>query len=71
VLAGRGAAARDAVLLNAAAAIAVFDGVSASSLSTTINSGLQAARLSIDSGAAADVLERWIVSSQHARPTGS
>jgi anthranilate phosphoribosyltransferase len=60
VLAGRGEGARDAVLLNAAAGIAAFDGVTPETLTDSIEAGLTAARESIDSGAAADLLERWI-----------
>jgi anthranilate phosphoribosyltransferase len=67
VLAGRGGGVRDAVLLNAAAAIAVYDGLTAASLETAIREGLAAARDAVDSGAAAAVLDSWIVASQRAR----
>jgi len=63
LLAGDQGAVREAVLLNAAAAIAAFDGetsLSAESLPDHLSAGLQAATQSIDSGAAADVLERWV-----------
>ncbi|MCZ6712811.1 MAG: anthranilate phosphoribosyltransferase, partial [Deltaproteobacteria bacterium] len=45
---------RDVVLLNAAAALCVAD------RATTLAQGVEQARESIDSGAAATVLERWI-----------
>ena len=60
VLAGRGAGVRDAVLLNAAAAIAVHDGVGAGNFADALPGAIDAARTSIDSGAAAEVLRRWV-----------
>ncbi len=71
VLAGRGAGARDAVLLNAGAAIAVYDGIDASSaLDRLIAKGIEEARRSVDSGAAADLLARWVAVSRRVRPSG-
>ena len=68
VLAGGGAGGpRDVVLLNAAAAIAAHDGVHAETLADAIAAGLRVAGEAIDSGAAADVLDRWVVASQAAR----
>ena len=68
VLAGRSSGARDAVLLNAGAAIAVYDGIDASStVDSLIAKGIDEARRSIDSGAAADLLTRWVVASQRQR----
>jgi anthranilate phosphoribosyltransferase len=67
VLAGGGGGARDAVLLNAAAAIAAFDGTSAGELDASLERGLAIAADAVDSGAAADLLERWVVASQAAR----
>ncbi len=67
VLAGGGAEVRDAVLLNAAAAIAAHDGLSVATLDTAIADGLAAATESVDSGRAAQVLNRWIAASQRAR----
>jgi anthranilate phosphoribosyltransferase len=65
VLAGRGGGVRDAVLLNAAAAIAVYDGIAApSTLDAAIATGIDHARRAIDSGAAADLLSRWVESSR-------
>jgi anthranilate phosphoribosyltransferase len=50
---------RDAVLLNAAAALAAFTGFSGS-LTDDIAAGLDRAGTAIDSGAAADLLDRWV-----------
>jgi len=67
VLAGGAAGIRDAVLLNAAAAIAAHDGLGAATLHDDIAVGLVAAAEAVDSGAAADLLARWIAASQAAR----
>ena len=67
VLAGRGGGARDAVLLNAAAAIAAHDGLSGRTLLDALGDGLRVATEAVDSGAAADLLERWIAVSTTAR----
>ncbi|MGH8959784.1 MAG: anthranilate phosphoribosyltransferase [Jatrophihabitantaceae bacterium] len=67
VLGGGAAGIRDAVLLNAAAAIAAHDGMSAGSLHDAVAAGLRAAADAVDTGAAADLLDRWIVASQAAR----
>jgi anthranilate phosphoribosyltransferase len=50
---------RDAVMLNAAAAL-VAAGVGAGDLVKRITAGLELANQSVDSGAAADVLRRWV-----------
>lgn len=66
LLAGEAGPVRDAVLLNAAAAIAAFDGegsLSAESLPEAITKGLAAAAEAVDTGAAADVLRRWVSTS--------
>jgi anthranilate phosphoribosyltransferase len=67
VLAGRGGGVREAVLLNAAAAIAAHDGLTAATLEADIAAGLQIAAEAIDSGRAGALLERWVESSQRAR----
>jgi len=72
VLAGGAPAIRDAVLLNAAAAIAAFDapdsgGLNAERVPVAIADGLRLAAEAIDSGAARSLLERWVASSQRAR----
>ncbi len=54
---------RDAVLLNAAAALSALDaaaGNGSDSLDEALASGLERAASAVDSGAAADVLNRWI-----------
>jgi anthranilate phosphoribosyltransferase len=65
VLAGRGGGVRDAVLLNAAAGIAAFDGLTAGGTDTgsvddVIADGLTHAENAIDSGAAQQTLDRWV-----------
>jgi len=67
VLAGRGGGARDAVLLNAAAGIAAYDGFAGASLADSLAEGLREATMSVDSGAAAELLSRWIEASNRAR----
>ncbi len=67
VLAGRGEAVRDAVLLNAAAAIAAYDGLAGRDLTGAVGAGLEEAAGAVDSGAAADVLARWVESGTRVR----
>lgn len=67
VLAGGGGAVRDAVLLNAAAAIAAFDGLAGAELTDTMATALSTAAEAVDSGAAADLLARWVEFSSSAR----
>lgn len=62
VLAGEPGPVRDAVLLNAAAGIAAYDD-DGSDLTARLRAGLVRASASVDSGAAADVLDRWIAAS--------
>ncbi len=59
VLAGRPGPVRDAVLLNAAAALVAADGTSAASLTADLRRALEDAGRAVDSGAAADLLARW------------
>lgn len=63
VLAGGGGGVRNAVLLNAAAGIAAFDGLGGVELDDAIAAALRIAAESIDSGAAADLLARWVAAS--------
>lgn len=67
VLAGEPGPVRETVLLNAAAAL-VADGSLAGTgegdLATRLRAGLGHAATSVDSGAAAGVLERWVAASQ-------
>jgi anthranilate phosphoribosyltransferase len=65
LLAGERGPVRDAVVLNAGAALAVYDGLG-ESLPDAVSAGMQRAAAAIDSGAAADVLDRWVAVSQAA-----
>jgi anthranilate phosphoribosyltransferase len=51
-------------LLNAAAAIAAFDGEMSQGIHERISNSLEKAITAVDSGAATDLLDRWIVLSQ-------
>ena len=66
-LAGRTGPVRDAVLLNAAAAIAAHAAADAPLISRLAD-GLARARAALDSGAAEAALGRWITTSQALRP---
>lgn len=61
---GEKGAPRDAVLLNAAAAIAAFDGDSGKSIHERISAALIKASAAVDSGDAAKLLDNWILLSQ-------
>ncbi|HWE90388.1 MAG TPA: anthranilate phosphoribosyltransferase [Pseudonocardiaceae bacterium] len=67
--AGKPGAVRDAVLLNAAGAIAAYRGFSAD-LTEDLRLGLETAAAAIDSGATATLLRRWATRSTELR-TGS
>ena len=60
VLDGAAGPARDAVLLNAAAGLVAFDLAAEGTLVERMKRGLEQAATSIDSGAAAAVLEKWV-----------
>jgi anthranilate phosphoribosyltransferase len=60
VLAGGGGAVRDAVLLNAAAALVAAGAVPDGDLETQLAAGLAVAAASVDSGSAAATLVRWV-----------
>jgi len=64
IFAGEKGAPRDAVLLNAAAAIAAFDGDMSQGIHERISKSLTKAITAVDCGAAADLLNRWVVLSQ-------
>ncbi|MEO6204465.1 MAG: anthranilate phosphoribosyltransferase [Mycobacteriales bacterium] len=68
LLAGTRGPVRDAVLLNAAAAIAAYDAGS-EDLVTRLGAGLERAADALDSGAAATLLDRWVLVSQELRPS--
>jgi anthranilate phosphoribosyltransferase len=59
LLAGETGPVRDAVLLNSAAALVALDPVDAP-LTEQLRAGMAKAAESIDSGAAREVLERWV-----------
>jgi anthranilate phosphoribosyltransferase len=65
VLAGGAPGVREAVLLNAAAAIAAYDGL-AGELEDVIAAGLTEAADAVDSGAAAALLDKWVDASRAA-----
>lgn len=64
VLAGKSGHIRDAVLVNAAAGLVSFDESAEGTLTERMASAMARAAESIDSGAAAAVLEKWISLSQ-------
>jgi len=64
IFAGEHGAPRDAVLLNAAAAIAAFEGDFDSDIKTRLTAGLKRATQAVDSGAATQLLERWVALTQ-------
>jgi len=64
IFGGEHGAPRDAVLLNAAAAIAAFEGDLDSDIKTRLTAGLKRASQAVDSGAASELLERWVALTQ-------
>ena len=64
IFAGEKGAPRDAGLLNAAAAIAAFDGDSTKSIQERISVTLIKASAAVDSGAATNILAKWVKLSQ-------
>jgi anthranilate phosphoribosyltransferase len=64
VLGGGAGPARDAVLLNAAAGLVAFDVDAEGPLTDRMAAALKRAEQSIDSGAAAAVLEKWVALTQ-------
>jgi anthranilate phosphoribosyltransferase len=67
LVAGERGPVRDAVLLNAAGALAAFDGIPAAGLAEAVGGALERAAVAIDSGAAAALLERWATFSASVR----
>ena len=67
VLDGASGGVRDVVLLNAAAAVAAHDGLGDAALDAALARGLSIAAEAVDSGAARDLLQRWVAASQAAR----
>ena len=67
ILTGKTGPVRDAVLLNAAAALVAFEdaeGTAEEDLAAALRRNLDRARASIDEGRAVRVLDRWVVASQ-------
>ena len=64
ILSGERGAPRDAVLLNAAVAIAAFEGDLESDIKVRISEGLKRAVAAVDSGAASTLLEKWAALTQ-------
>jgi anthranilate phosphoribosyltransferase len=64
IFAGEKGAPRDAVLLNAAAAIAAFEGEQDLTVHERISRGLARATSAVDTGATSALLEKWITLSQ-------
>jgi len=62
VMSGEPGAARDAVLLNAGAALAVHAAEDGDVL-TRLSAGIERARAAVDDGAAAEALRRWVAAS--------
>jgi anthranilate phosphoribosyltransferase len=60
ILAGERGAPRDAVMLNAAAAIAAFEGDVNSGVKERISQAMTRAVAAVDSGAAAELLQKWV-----------
>jgi anthranilate phosphoribosyltransferase len=61
IFAGERGAPRDAVLLNAAAAIAAFDGEFELSIHERLSKSLKKATESIDAGKASSLLDKWVL----------
>jgi anthranilate phosphoribosyltransferase len=70
VLGGGAPGVREVVLLNAAAGIAVYDGLAAERLHDALARGLRLAAESIDSGAAGQLLDKWVAASRAAAASG-
>jgi anthranilate phosphoribosyltransferase len=60
LLAGEKGPVRDAVLLNAGAALAVYDAPDAADVTDALAAGLARAAEAVDTGAAAATLDRWV-----------
>ena len=65
LLAGREGAVRDAVLLNAAAALVAAGAMPDGELEARLSAGLVLAAASVDSGSAREALTRWVAATQN------
>ncbi len=68
VFAGESGPVRDAVLINAAAALVAYDGAGVDDLARALGTAVERAAASIDSGAAEQTLGQWITTAQSLRP---
>ncbi len=69
LFAGKSGPVRDAVLLNAAAALVAREGWGESGdIPAALSAGIDRAAVAVDSGAASDLLQRWVTAAQAARP---
>src|SRR4051812_14038453 len=68
-LAGEAGPVRDAVLLNAAAALVAVEGVGGEPVTAQLAAALPRVAAAVDSGAAADALEKWVATSRRLRPS--
>jgi anthranilate phosphoribosyltransferase len=68
VFAGESGPVRDAVLLNAAAALVAYEGAGTSDLTGALGAATERAAAAVDSGAAAQTLGQWISVAQSMRP---
>jgi anthranilate phosphoribosyltransferase len=66
LLAGERGPVRDAVLLNAGAALAAYEGLGGD-ITAALTGGIERAAKAVDSGAAAALLERWVATAHAAR----
>jgi anthranilate phosphoribosyltransferase len=71
ILRGEKSAARDAVLLNAAAAIAAYEGDFEKSITDQFASGFEKAAAAIDKGASLELLNKWVTLSQEIKRSKS
>jgi anthranilate phosphoribosyltransferase len=69
-LAGEQGPVRDAVLLNAAAALVALDGVTDALVNDQLRAAMPRVTEAVDSGAAATALAEWVDTSQRLRPPG-
>jgi anthranilate phosphoribosyltransferase len=64
VFAGETGPVRDAVLINAAAALVAYDGAGVEDITGALGTGVERAAAAVDSGAATSMLARWVETAQ-------